>query len=253
MKITRQDQILSLLNKSEKKTLTTKELASFLNVTSMTIRRDLNELADHNLLTRTYGGASLIIERSTTEKNKLQKHAKIEIGATIASFIKKNSTIYLGSGTTIAAACQFLPLNLGVQYITNSDLVFRFLENKNASVTLAGGVYDKPANQFVGPVTVQSLQNYFFDLSFFGANGIYKEKAVNSNFADISVKKTVLSHSRKSFVAVDSSKIDTPNPYIFSDVSELDGIIVDSQINNHKKELLSKKTKVITAQTLDFK
>lgn len=250
MKITRQDQILSLLNNSKNKTLSTKELSDSLNVTTMTIRRDLDELAKQKLLSRTYGGASLIIERSTSEKNKIQKQAKIEIGITIASMIEKNSTVFLGSGTTVAAACSFLPLNLGVQYITNSDLVFRELVSKNADVTLTGGSYDKAANKFIGSVTLQCIQNYFFDLAFVGANGIFQGKAVTSNFSDLNTKKTVLSHAKKKFIALDCSKIGVPNPYIFSDIESIDGILVDSQLKKQQKKALSEKTKVIKAKKL---
>ncbi|MFT8666547.1 MAG: DeoR/GlpR family DNA-binding transcription regulator, partial [Liquorilactobacillus ghanensis] len=131
MKRTRQDQILALLASSKNKSLTTTELTKKLNVTSMTVRRDLNELAKKKLLSRTYGGASLIIEKSTSEKNKIQRNAKLEIGLKIASLIPENSTVYLGAGTTIFAAAEFLSLNKGIQYVTNSELIFHYLVEKN--------------------------------------------------------------------------------------------------------------------------
>ncbi|MDF7638335.1 DeoR/GlpR family DNA-binding transcription regulator [Lactobacillus sp. ESL0791] len=250
MKITRQNRILSLLNNSENKTLSTEKIAKALNVSSMTIRRDLNELSEKKLLSRTYGGASLIVEQSTNEKNHIQKKAKIEIGVAIASLIEENTTVYLDAGTTVAAACQFLPLNIGVQYITNSDLVFRYLVDKNAYVTLTGGTYNKSSNQFIGSVTVQCIQNFFFDKAFIGINGIFHDEAVTSNFSDVNIKKTVLAHSKETFIAIDSSKIGKPNPYIFSNIKNVDGIIVDSKLNSYQKSILGKQTKVIRAKAL---
>ena len=65
MKKQRQSAILALLNATEGKTLTTTEIAKKMNVASMTIRRDLNDMAKEKLITRIYGGASLVKDRKS--------------------------------------------------------------------------------------------------------------------------------------------------------------------------------------------
>ena len=127
MKVPRQDAILELLGDTDSKSMTTVELAEKLQVAPMTIRRDLTEMSKKRLLSRTYGGASLIIERTTNEKAKIQREAKLEIGRQIALLVAPKSTVYLGAGTTINAAVPFLPTNPQVLYVTNSDLAFRDL------------------------------------------------------------------------------------------------------------------------------
>jgi DeoR/GlpR family transcriptional regulator of sugar metabolism len=253
MKKTRQDNILNLLANSKNKSMSTAEIAQKLNVTSMTIRRDLKELSKRKLLSRTYGGASLIVERSTNEKTKIQRRAKLEIGREIANLIPERSTVYLGAGTTIFAAANFLSINQGIQYVTNSDLIFRFLVGKNADVTLTGGIYNKSANQFLGTVAIQCLENYYFDMAFVGTNGIFQGKATTSSFADVNLKKAALTHAKKKYIAVDSSKIGIADPYLFSNIENIDGVIVDSKIKFYQKKEIQQYTHLIIGKPIALK
>ncbi|MDD9147470.1 DeoR/GlpR family DNA-binding transcription regulator [Sporolactobacillus sp. CQH2019] len=253
MKRTRQDCILSLLADSKNKSMSTIELANRLKVAPMTIRRDLNELAKKKMLSRTYGGASLIVERSTEEKNKIQHKAKLEIGREIANLIPERSTVYLGAGTTIFAAAQFLSLNKGIQYVTNSDLIFRYLIKKNNNVILAGGYYNKSSNQLLGTLAVQCLENYYFDISFVGTNGIFKGQATTSSFDDANIKKVALQHAKKKYIVVDSSKIGKADPYLFSDIENADGVIVDSKIKTSSQDQIKRYTDLIISKPIDFK
>ena len=94
MKKQRQSAILALLNATEGKTLTTTEIAKKMNVASMTIRRDLNDMAKEKLITRIYGGASLVNEKTTKEKTQVQRESKIEIGRIIGSLILPKMTVF---------------------------------------------------------------------------------------------------------------------------------------------------------------
>lgn len=107
LKQDRQSAIVSLLNSSKTGSMTTVKIASELNVAAMTIRRDLKEMAEHNLLTRIYGGATLYEEKTTKEKRALQKEAKDEIGREIAHLVEPKTSIYLGAGTTVFASLDF--------------------------------------------------------------------------------------------------------------------------------------------------
>lgn len=79
MKKQRQSAILALLNATEGKTLTTTEIAKKMNVASMTIRRDLNDMAKEKLITRIYGGASLVNEKTTKEKHRFKENQRLKL------------------------------------------------------------------------------------------------------------------------------------------------------------------------------
>ncbi|WP_225359167.1 DeoR family transcriptional regulator [Lacticaseibacillus rhamnosus] len=79
MKKQRQSAILALLNATEGKTLTTTEIAKKMNVASMTIRRDLNDMAKEKLITRIYGGASLVNEKPRRKKHRFKENQRLKL------------------------------------------------------------------------------------------------------------------------------------------------------------------------------
>lgn len=251
MKVPRQDAILELLGDTDSKSMTTVELAEKLQVAPMTIRRDLTEMSKKRLLSRTYGGASLIIERTTNEKAKIQREAKLEIGRQIALLVAPKSTVYLGAGTTINAAVPFLPTNPQVLYVTNSDLDFRDLLKRKAKVILAGGTYEEKSNQFLGAIAEQALENFYFDLAFIGTNGVYNGQATTSNLPDKAIKEIAIKRAMEKYVVADATKIGVANPYPFANIGELTGIIVDSKLAKHSVRDLRKLCSVIVAKPLE--
>src|SRR5688572_3158982 len=80
------------------------ELCSQLNVSSVTIRKDLKLLENKNLLYRTHGGATLTnpytSDRHVSEKEKIHSKEKMEIGQAGASLVQPDDCIIIASGTT---------------------------------------------------------------------------------------------------------------------------------------------------------
>lgn len=247
MKVPRQKAIINLIKKSKFHAMSTAEIAEKFGVTQMTIRRDLNNLAKLGLLKRTYGGAFLTVEKNTNEKIQIQHEAKMEIGEEIGKLIQPNTTIYLGAGTTVFAATKFLPLHQHVNYVTNSDLVFHFLAEKDVPVMLTGGLFQKSSDQFLGTIAIESIKNYYFDQVFIGTNGIYQGQATTSTLNDSALKKTTLKHSKAAYIVADHTKIGIADPYLFATLTETNGIIVDSKINDTYRRELNFYSRVIIA------
>ena len=105
------------------------QMTDLLDVTDMTIRRDLKELEDRNLLVRIHGGASKIEkarprEFSNEEKRLKNRELKLEIAKKIGELLLPEQNIYLGAGTTIEYVSEFLgDKNLNI--FTNSLYLFR--------------------------------------------------------------------------------------------------------------------------------
>ena len=100
LKIERQKEILRYLDK--KYTFSVSEMAKYLNVSDMTIRRDVNELADQNKLIRLYGGAQKldIREKELTTEEKINLHIENKefIGKVMNSIINDDDVVYVGAG-----------------------------------------------------------------------------------------------------------------------------------------------------------
>ena len=103
-KYDRLDEITKIVNK--KGTVRTNEIVEDLNVSDMTVRRDLAELEEKGVLTKIHGGARSNSVFQFKEKSHQEKHAqnieqKKEVAQKAVSLIEESDTIFLGPGTTI--------------------------------------------------------------------------------------------------------------------------------------------------------
>jgi DeoR/GlpR family transcriptional regulator of sugar metabolism len=235
LKQDRQSAIIALLSASETGSLTTVRIAKQLDVAPMTIRRDLREMADNNIVTRVYGGATLTTEKKTSEKKALE----------IALLIKPKMTVYLGAGTTIFASLDYLPKNEKIQYVTNSDIAFHYLANKDVDVVLTGGVYHRTTNEFVGTIAEQALRNFVFDLAFISTNGIWKDGATTSNIAEGTVQQAAFERATAAYVVADHTKFDQSDRFSFLQLSQVEGLITDSEISKQDIQHFQKVTTLI--------
>ncbi|KRM71439.1 DeoR/GlpR family DNA-binding transcription regulator [Lacticaseibacillus brantae] len=248
----RQNAIVALLNKSKSGTLSTVDIASKLEVAPMTIRRDLTEMERNKQVTRIYGGASVYIEKSTDEKKILQKEAKSEIGREVAKLVRPQMTVYLGAGTTIFASLDFLPTSSDIQYVTNSDIAFHHLAQKDANVVLTGGTYHRTTNEFVGLIAQQALNNFVFDLAFVSTNGIWKDGATTSNIAEGTVQKVAIDRSTKTYVVADHTKFDQADRFSFLQLDKTNSLITDSGISKRDYQHFKTRTNLIVGKKAEL-
>jgi DeoR/GlpR family transcriptional regulator of sugar metabolism len=109
---------------AEEQTIHIRELATDLDVSEMTIRRDITRLERDGFLRRTYGGATAHVTRSLElafNARALQSaSAKRLIGMTAAPLVAGASTLFVGTGTTAEQLALFLPARDDVTVVTNS-------------------------------------------------------------------------------------------------------------------------------------
>ena len=117
----RHQKILQLLD--QKSVVKSQELASLFNASESTIRRDLQELEDANLLERIHGGAKRILnlgfEQNMTEKSIKNTHEKQKIASLAASCVQDGDMIYLDAGSTTLEMIPFL-VGKQIHVVTNS-------------------------------------------------------------------------------------------------------------------------------------
>lgn len=247
LKEERQDLILEKLK--EDHSVQVSSLTKLLDVTDMTIRRDLKELEDKNLLSRVHGGARLLQkalprEFSNEEKLVKNKKEKLEIAEKISNLLKPDENIFLGAGTTIEYVSEFIN-GKGLSIFTNSLYLFKklvFLEN--IKVRLIGGEFRKVTGAFVGSLSFDLVSRMRFNKAFIGVNGINKGKAYTYSPDEGVLQKTILDNSTEKFLIADSSKIGLEDLYDFYSIEEAT-IITDSKISGKDLKLLKSHTEVI--------
>ncbi|WP_308748576.1 DeoR/GlpR family DNA-binding transcription regulator [uncultured Anaerococcus sp.] len=225
------------------------QMTDLLDVTDMTIRRDLKELEDKNLLVRIHGGASKVEkarsrEFSNEEKLLQNKDLKIEIAKKINEIMAPDQNIFLGAGSTIEYVSEFIgekKLNI----FTNSLYLFRklvFLDNVN--IKLIGGEFRRVTGAFVGPLSLDIVAKMRFNQAFIGVNGVNKGKAYTYSPEEGILQKMILDNSFDRYLVADSSKLGYEDLYHFYNIEDA-RFITDSKISPDQSSEIEKYTEII--------
>ena len=252
MKERRHAEILELLNQNS--VIRVSELVDILNVTEMTIRRDLQELENENLLIRIHGGARKVeievttpstLELSHRQKRELNLNKKQQIAKVIADNILENDTVFLGSGTTIELVYNYLNVN-HAKIITNSIYVFdKFKHDERYELILTGGSYRSKTGSFTGTIANDFVKRINVEKTFIGVNTINDSSIYNANEDEGVIQRTILNNSREKFVIADISKFNKLDFYQFYDIRDADYLITNSDLPQDLEEYYSKWIKII--------
>ena len=219
-------------------------LASLMNVSHMTIRRDVQILEREGKVQRVNGGIRLSEllhqELPYQEKSYLNHKLKKELGKRAMQRISEGTIIYLDAGTTTFEIACCIPANFHLTVVTNDFSISQLLMS-NPAIDLyhVGGRVDKRNLSCVGLSAANFIKALNIDLAFLSASswdlvhGIstpYEGKAV--------VKQTVISVSNKNILVSDSSKYGKYGFYTVCPLTSMDEIITDSISGECKQSLL---------------
>jgi len=225
----------------------TSDLVQLLNVSEDTIRRDLQEMSDDNLLYKVHGGALSKSYHSTFDDSSVYaKEAKISIAKKTLPLIKDGMVILTGGGTTILELVKQLPDNLNATFFTVSPLVaVELAKFRKIEVILIGGLFSKNSQITYGGHVISQLSEINADLCLLGTSAIHPKDGLTDTDWEINqLKKTMLNSSRKSAILCISEKLDISLrikvapleniSYLITELNPLDSKLQDYQIKNLK-------------------
>ncbi len=188
------------------------DLVELLNVSEDTIRRDLQELADDNLLNKVHGGALSKSYQSTFDDSKVYaKDAKISIAKKTASLIKDGMVVLTGGGTTVIELAKQLPQHLHATFITISPLVaVELAKYEKIEVILIGGLFAKNSQISYGGHVISQLADIRADLCLMGTSALHPTDGVTDTDWEINqLKKAMIASSKKTGILCISEKLGT--------------------------------------------
>lgn len=252
MKESRHEIILELLDQNG--IVKVSDLVEILDVTEMTIRRDLKELESEDLLIRVHGGARKAefeiltannLELSHRQKREINLNEKQQIARIIAKNILENETVFLGSGTTIELVHNYLNVNRA-KIITNSIFVFdQFKYDERFELILTGGAYRSKTGSFTGTIANDFLSTINVEKAFIGVNTLNNYAMFNANEDEGVIQRTILNNAREKFIIADNTKFNKLDFYQFYDIRDADYLITDQQLTEDLEALYSKWVKVL--------
>ncbi len=209
-------------------------LSGHFDVTPQTIRKDLNDLCDRQLLHRVHGGAvyqSGVTNFAYDSRRMLAADSKQLIGQAAAQLIPDNSSVILNIGTTTEQVALALRRHQGLMVITNNINVANILRDApSAEVVIAGGVVRHSDGGIMGEATVDFVKQFKVDFAVIGASAIDRDGTIlDYDFREVKVSQAIIAHARKTILVADNLKFERSAPVRIADLSMIDVFVTDMQ------------------------
>ena len=231
----RQNSILSLLKTKEK--LLVSELCDLYDVSSATIRNDLNTLEKKGLLKRTHGGAianlKIGFEETSVQKFNVSTQEKVHIAERAESFVEDGDIIAIDTGTTTYALAKMLSGKQNLTVVTTDLRIANLLEGyKGVSLIIAGGAVRKGFGCTTGALANNVLMQMNVDKVFMATNSVGLDGSLSTpDIEQAQIKKSLLKMGRQTFLLCDSTKFTASSFINFGNLNDIDCIITDTGID----------------------
>ena len=170
----RHERILELLD--ETASVRVSRLAMQLEVSEMTVRRDLQMLEEQGKLRRVHGGAVLTAPvklEAASIRAARQQAEKERIAELAAGLIEPDMNVYIGGGSTTRPLADRAALGPAARFTTNSIAIAEAISDKSPrDVHLLGGALRADARTMIGPETIEMIERRLFDVVFVGITAI---------------------------------------------------------------------------------
>ena len=220
------------------------DLCNELEVSSVTIRKDLKILEDRKLLFRTHGGGTLAnpytTDRPVTEKAMIHSSEKLGIGAAAARLIEPNDCILIASGTTVLSLAKNIQPQGNLTVVTAAlNVAMELVQHPGIEVIQLPGIIRKTSSSVTGNFAEEMLNNFSFSKLFLGVDGIDAEFGLTTtNMMEAQLNKKMIAASQKTVVLADSSKFGKRGFGRICGLEDIEQVITDHNISDHMVETL---------------
>ncbi|SDU85269.1 transcriptional regulator, DeoR family [Microlunatus sagamiharensis] len=230
----RQRAIADFLLAQEDRRATVTQISEHLEVTTETVRRDLDTLERRGLLRRVRGGAQLLdavpFEVALAARHAEQHEDKRRIATRLAEELPHDGVLVLDSGSLTLFAAQAVPRDAVLTVVTNNLPAARHLaDHPGVQVITLPGMVRGLTSAAVDAWTSRRLQSLTVDVAVVGVNGMSAAQGLTTtNPEEASAKRAMLLSARRRIVPVISGKLGRNSFCSFAAVSELDLVLTDA-------------------------
>jgi len=221
-------QILEIVNKAGR--IDVNSLASQVGVSAVTVRKDLDLLAEQRLLIREHGYAVSSGMDDMNNRLSVAYAVKMKIARKAAQMVSAGETIMIESGSTCALLANELALSgKDVCIITNSAFIAGYIRDKgDVRVILLGGEYQKESQVMVGPMVRSCASAFHVDKLFIGTDGFDPDRGFStSDMMRTDAMKGMALSARKTIILTDSGKFESPGVITQLPFEEVYGVVTD--------------------------
>ena len=240
---------MQLLNEREKKIIDlltenphigVNEMGRLLNVSSVTVRSDFDALAEKGYLIRTRGGALPAFHPDILARQKQRVNLKSAIAKKAASLINNGDTVMIEAGTTTALIGRYLLGKRDVKIVTDSTLLLPYARsNPSIHVTFVGGIFRPESESMIGPIAVNSLNQFHVKTAFIGTDGLSVENGLTTHMMEATeTVRAMHNRSDRTVLLADSGKWGQAGFAKIVPLGEIDILVTDSGLpEDARKEI----------------
>ncbi|MBQ2714214.1 MAG: DeoR/GlpR transcriptional regulator [Clostridia bacterium] len=233
-------EILRILD--QKKSVKVNELVELLSVSPSTVRRELKDLEEKGLISRTHGGAMVNDEKNYFPAFSFRSHqnslGKKKIALSAIKLIKNGDVVFLDGSTSAFFIAEYLKEFENVKVFTNGIDTLSLLSKHNVTAYSTGGKVSKEnSSVLVGHYAENTIKSIHADVAFFSAQSILSNGEIYDCFEEENVlRKVMLDNSKVKVFLCDGTKFGRTAPFRLCNVNDVDYVISDAIPKNYFTE-----------------
>jgi DeoR family transcriptional regulator, aga operon transcriptional repressor len=219
-----------------------RDLSEEFGVSNVTIRRDLKELGQLGVVTRTHGGvminSAIMADFSNEERKDVGRGEKARIGRKAIDMLSGEEVVFLDAGTTALAVAANAHLKPGCHYVTTClGIANQLMEQDIKSFYLIGGAYRGINDSFTGTLAISAVRSLSFDVAFLCCSGIDVARRSISIADEMysQVQKEAIASSRRNIVVAHHDKVSANGFVHTAGFDQLSCIIMDTGLDEDSR------------------
>lgn len=222
------------------------DLAKRFDVSPQTIRKDLNDLCDRNLLTRIHGGATITsgVENLSYEARRfVAAEEKRSIGQAAATLVPNRSSLFMNLGTTIEEVATALTEHEDLLVITNNlNVATHLYRLPSIDVIVAGGNVRRNDGGIIGDQAVTLIRQFKVDTGIIGVSAIDEDGSLlDFDYREVQVAQAIIENARRVILVADQTKLGRPAPVRIAHISQIHTFVTDTLPSDSLREVCRRK------------
>ncbi len=240
MTYSRQERIKQLL--IQKGVVYFKELETlFPEVSTMTIRRDIEKLEFEGVAIKIRGGAKHAVFDGKEAREAAYSHRALEnidikskLAREALMFVETGRSVFLDSGTTIMEFAKILPdIKLSI-LTTGPNIALEIIKKYNPSVNMVGGTINSDNCSVAGAQALSFIKSINIDIAFITPSGYSQNGGFTcGNYAECELKRAVIKKANKVIMLTTSDKLNKSLPFTFATLKDIDVLITDAKLDEY--------------------
>ncbi|NRA50913.1 MAG: DeoR/GlpR transcriptional regulator [Phaeodactylibacter sp.] len=222
-------------------------LSEAMEVTTVTVRKDLRMLEQQGVLQRSHGGASLpytyVNDRPIDEKMEIRVEEKQRIANRTVELLSPEEAVIIGSGTTVRAFAQAIPRTMKLTVLTGAmNVSLALLGHPEVELVQLGGVVRKSSASVIGHYSERMLADFACTKLFLSVDGISPDFGLTtSNMMEAHLNAQMIKAVPQAIILADSSKFEKKGFGKICDVTDIHTVITDEGLPKQTRQLLEDK------------